>query len=438
MENKAPVVFRTTGSTLLYPVSEFLRMPLDQVNFVVCQLFALMSAFWFRCYLSPNKDRKNIRHVVATTLGTLFGIFCFGWPLMIITQKITALAFQVHDGIGRKAEELTPDQRRLSIKEKPSLIEYLSYHLNFLSILAGPFSNYKDYISFIEGNDISMKLLEIQTKQKQYERLTIPSPTGPVIRKLVICGVSVFLFLTLAKSFPVAHMLNEQSMSKTSFLSRVCYFYIAIQAGKPKYYFAWTIADAVHNAAGYGFSGIDDKGNFRWDLVSNLNIWNIETATSFKMYIDNWNIQTAGWLKRICYDRAPYYPTALTFVLSAVWHGVYPGYYFTFITAIPITMAARAVRNNIRHHFLVSQMMKTMYDIMTWVFTQFAVSYTVMPFILLAMEPTIMYYKYMYFHFHIISILVLILLPIKKNPHSIQYHSFHIHVKEKYRTRRIQ
>uniref|UniRef100_A0A8C4T3J0 Membrane bound O-acyltransferase domain containing 1 n=1 Tax=Erpetoichthys calabaricus TaxID=27687 RepID=A0A8C4T3J0_ERPCA len=35
--------------------------------------------FWFRCYLSPNKDRKNIRHVVATTLGTLFGIFCFGW-----------------------------------------------------------------------------------------------------------------------------------------------------------------------------------------------------------------------------------------------------------------------------------------------------------------------------------------------------------------------
>uniref|UniRef100_A0A8C4T2X0 Membrane bound O-acyltransferase domain containing 1 n=1 Tax=Erpetoichthys calabaricus TaxID=27687 RepID=A0A8C4T2X0_ERPCA len=98
-------------------------------------------------------------------------------------------------------------------------------------------------------------------------------------------------------------------------------------------------------------------------------------------------------------------------------------------------MKLATVRNNIRHHFLVSQMMKTMYDIMTWVFTQFAVSYTVMPFILLAMEPTIMY---MYFHFHIISILVLILLPIKKNPHSIQYHSFHIHVKEKYRTRRIQ
>lgn len=46
---------------------------------------------------------------------------------------------------------------------------------------------------------------------------------------------------------------------------------------------------------------------------------------------------------RVCYDRAPKHRLALTFILSALWHGVYPGYYFTFITAIPITMAARAV-----------------------------------------------------------------------------------------------
>lgn len=45
----------------------------------------------------------------------------------------------------------------------------------------------------------------------------------------------------------------------------------------------------------------------------------------------------------VCYDRAPYYRTPLTFLLSAIWHGVYPGYYFTFISAVPITFAARAV-----------------------------------------------------------------------------------------------
>lgn len=46
---------------------------------------------------------------------------------------------------------------------------------------------------------------------------------------------------------------------------------------------------------------------------------------------------------RVCYDRAPKHRLPLTFILSALWHGVYPGYYFTFITAIPITIAARAV-----------------------------------------------------------------------------------------------
>lgn len=46
---------------------------------------------------------------------------------------------------------------------------------------------------------------------------------------------------------------------------------------------------------------------------------------------------------RVCYDQAPKHRLALTFILSALWHGVYPGYYFTFLTAIPITIAARAV-----------------------------------------------------------------------------------------------
>lgn len=39
-----------------------------------------------------------------------------------------------------------------------------------------------------------------------------------------------------------------------------------------------TIADAVNNAAGFGFSGVDKDGTFCWDLLSNLNIWKIEVS----------------------------------------------------------------------------------------------------------------------------------------------------------------
>lgn len=48
-------------------------------------------------------------------------------------------------------------------------------------------------------------------------------------------------------------------------------------------------------------------------------------------------------LLRVCYERCPVNPTAATFLLSAMWHGVYPGYYLTFVTGIAMTMAARAV-----------------------------------------------------------------------------------------------
>lgn len=35
-------------------------------------------------------------------------------------------------------------------------------------------------------------------------------------------------------------------------------------------------ADAVHNAAGYGISGLDQNGRVSWDLISNIHIWEIE------------------------------------------------------------------------------------------------------------------------------------------------------------------
>nr|XP_021521040.1 lysophospholipid acyltransferase 1 [Aotus nancymaae] len=410
--------YRTTGSTCLHPLSELLGIPLDQVNFVACQLVALFAAFWFRIYLRPGKTSSDVRHAVATIFGIYFVIFCFGWysvhlfvlvllcyaimvtasvsnihrysffvamgyltichisriyifhygilttdfsgPLMIVTQKITTLAFQVHDGLGRRAEDLSAEQHQLAIKFFP----------------ISPFQ-------------------------------------GAVIHKLCITLVSLLLFLTLTKTFPVTCLVDDWFVHKASFPARLCYLYVVMQASKPKYYFAWTLADAVNNAAGFGFSGVDKNGNFCWDLLSNLNIWKIETATSFKMYLENWNIQTATWLKCVCYERVPWYPTVLTFILSALWHGVYPGYYFTFLTGILVTLAARAVRNNYRHYFLSSRPLKTVYDAGTWAVTQLAVSYTVAPFVMLAVEPTISLYRSMYFYLHIISLLIILFLPMK-------------------------
>ncbi|XP_036449156.1 membrane-bound O-acyltransferase domain-containing protein 2 [Colossoma macropomum] len=461
-----------TGSTLLQPISEMVDLPLDQVNFVVCQLFALLTACWFRLYLHPSKTSPFIRHVVATLLGFYLALFCFGWyslhflvqsgltygimiftgvehmhrycfvvalgyltlcqitrvyvfdygmysadftgPMMVITQKITSLAFEIHDGLTKKEELLKPSQKYLAVSKMPSLLEYLSYNCNFMGILAGPTCSYNDYIAFIEGTCYQRKHLESNGKENGKCKQSDPSPKRDVILKLGTCALCLLVYLTFYRVCPVERVIDDPYFTSQPFFLRVLYLYLSMLSLRPKYYFVWTLADAIHNAAGFGFSGYSKDGTPQWDLISNLRILNIEFATSFKTFLDNWNIQTALWLKRVCYERCPYHPTAATFLLSAVWHGVYPGYYFTFVTGIGVTLAARAVRHNMRQHFLGSSTLKLFYDVITWASTQIAICYTVVPFVVLAVGPSLRFYWSCYFYLHLACVLLVLALPVKR------------------------
>uniref|UniRef100_A0A8B9GVZ2 Membrane-bound O-acyltransferase domain-containing protein 2-like n=1 Tax=Astyanax mexicanus TaxID=7994 RepID=A0A8B9GVZ2_ASTMX len=434
-----------TGSSLLQPISEIINLPLDQVNFVVCQLCALLTAFWFRLYLHPSKTSPFVRHVVATLLGLYFALFCFGWyalhflmqsgitygimiiagvehmhkyclvvalaylgfcqitrvyvfdygmysadftgPMMVITQKITSIAFEIHD---------------------------VNCLFSFLECLySGPTCSYKDYIAFIEGKPFRHRELENNGKLQGKTRLNDPSPNMEVVRKLGTCFLSLLVFLSVCKVFPVERNTDDDFIATTPIYAKVVYLYLSMLTTRPKYYFVWTLADAINNAAGFGFNGYDSDGKPQWDLISNLRIMNIELATSFKVFLDNWNIQTAHWLKRVCYERCPYNPTAATFLLSAMWHGAYPGYYLTFLTGIVVTLAARAVRHNVRPYFLGSPTHKFVYDVITWASTQIAICYTVVPFVLLSVGPSLKFYRSWYFCLHIGCVLLAIALPVK-------------------------
>nr|XP_045379331.1 lysophospholipid acyltransferase 2 isoform X5 [Camelus bactrianus]XP_045379332.1 lysophospholipid acyltransferase 2 isoform X5 [Camelus bactrianus]XP_045379333.1 lysophospholipid acyltransferase 2 isoform X5 [Camelus bactrianus] len=346
----------------------------------------------------------------------------FSGPMMIITQKITSLACEIHDGMFRKDEELTPSQRGLAVRRMPSLLEYLSYNCNFMGILAGPLCSYKDYITFIEGRSYHVAQSGENGKEEMQCERAEPSPNMAVIQKLLVCGLSLFFHLTVSRTLPVEYNIDERFQATASWPTKVVYLYVSILAARPKYYFAWTLADAINNAAGFGFRGYDKNGAARWDLISNLRIQQIEMSTSFKMFVDNWNIQTALWLKRVCYERVSLSPTIQTFILSAIWHGVYPGYYLTFFLGVVVTLAARVMRNNFRHHFIKTPQLKLLYDIITWVVTQVAVSYMVLPFVLLSIKPSFMFYSHWYYCLHIASILVLLLLPLKKTQRGKKTH----------------
>lgn len=70
---------------------------------------------------------------------------------MIITQKVTTLAFSIHDGVSRDERELSKTQQYHAVRKLPSALEYFAYMLHFQGLLAGPLVFYRDYIEFIEG-----------------------------------------------------------------------------------------------------------------------------------------------------------------------------------------------------------------------------------------------------------------------------------------------
>ena len=87
-------------------------------------------------------------------------------PLMIITQKVTSLAFSIHDGFTRDEKELSKSQQQHAIQKLPSALEFFSYTLHFQGLMAGPLVFYKDYIDFIEGYNILKRTTSSNVRYK--------------------------------------------------------------------------------------------------------------------------------------------------------------------------------------------------------------------------------------------------------------------------------
>lgn len=100
--------------------------------------------------------------------------FEFKGPLMVITQKVTSLAFSIHDGIAKKDSELSKNQQQYAVKVLPTPLEYFSFVLQFPTIMAGPVLFYNDYIEFIKGENLVYKPSSVSNFQSFLFFFTTP------------------------------------------------------------------------------------------------------------------------------------------------------------------------------------------------------------------------------------------------------------------------
>jgi lysophospholipid acyltransferase len=109
---------------------------------------------------------------------------------------------------------------------------------------------------------------------------------------------------------------------------------VAAFTSRSKYYVAWFLSEGASVLSGFGFNGYDKEGNVRWDRFTNIYVKKCELSQSIKEILDNWNISANRWLRYYVYARVTppnqtggAKSTLITYGVSALWHGFYPGYY---------------------------------------------------------------------------------------------------------------
>ncbi|XP_035911896.1 lysophospholipid acyltransferase 1 isoform X2 [Anopheles stephensi] len=440
------------------------------VNFLITQFLALILASAFRSYLHPSKVSASTRHAIGLVIGLFFGYFCFGQqaihiaglpavcyvvirtqnpqivqrlvmvvalfylscihlhrqyydygsyslditgPLMIITQKVTSLAFSIHDGFTREMKDLTQSQQQHAIRKLPSPLEFFSYTLHFQGLMAGPLVFYKDYIDFIEGCHIIKQTSASAKYDIEKKIVHEPSPVKAVVKKVIASLVCALIFVKFATIYPIKTMKDDGFIASSGFFYSLWYMMMATTAVRFKYYFAWLMADAICNNSGLGFNGYDERDGVtpRWDMLSNIQVLEFEFGTNFRNCINAWNAGTNRWLRMVVFERVPKrYGTVLTFSLSALWHGFYPGYYMTFATGALIVMAARIARKLFRPAFQGTAGSRMFYDVLTCVITRVFMGYATFPFVLLEFKASLRMYLNVFMCLHLVALITVFIL----------------------------
>eukprot|EP00108_Taenia_solium_P002166 TsM_000691100 transcript=TsM_000691100 gene=TsM_000691100 len=447
-------------------IGTFLGVPLDQVAFFVSQVLAFVFGFLIKTYLPPQKQTTTWRHLAEVVIGIVVMYLCYeervvllflqaipsylmmmvlpphisqyavllftmtflSWihiqrlgstdarqqsvditaPLMIQTQKLSSLAFNLYDGdtlaVGKEVPRAS--HKLHSIKNPPMLLPFFGYLLSFQNSMVGPFLFYTEYLCFIEGReeDLFSDPLERDLVTKNKER--IRDAKAALRTQAIAFLFHVLLTLYALGRYDPEFLISEEFQRLGIFRK---YFWLTLYGFylRQKFYCAWSISALAMLISGFGFSGFSSNGTLEPEYRNAINL-----GANTKVMLDNWNIGTTRWLRECIYDRVPKrFAVVAVFFVSAFWHGFYPVYYICFLSAALLTMTGRLCRARLRPCFIESYWYHRLYDIVTNLAALFSLNYLGIGFFLLDTSLALKLWGNFYYLGHVVPLLMLFLLP---------------------------
>lgn len=326
--------------------------------------------------------------------------------LMVLTLKVISCSINYNDGI-LKEEDLRDAQKKNRLLKLPSITEYFGYCLCCGSHFAGPVFEIKDYLNWTENKGIWTPSDKGQS----------PSPYWPALRAILQGAICMGLYLYLVPQFPLTRF-TEPIYQEWGFWKRIGYQYMAGFTARWKYYFIWSVSESSIIISGLGFSGWTNSSppKPRWDRAKNVDILGVELAKSSVQLPLVWNIQVSTWLRHYIYDRLVqkgkkpgFFQLLATQTVSAVWHGLYPGYIIFFVQSALMIAGSRVLY---RWQQSLPQEMAIFKNILVFInflYTLMVLNCSAVGFMVLSFHETLTAYKSVYFIATIVPIALIVL-----------------------------
>ncbi|XP_071953393.1 lysophospholipid acyltransferase 7-like [Antedon mediterranea] len=331
---------------------------------------------------------------------------------LLLTLRMVGLAFEIQDSwkakekiAKSKTEEIDNRTLMAVIDEAPGIIDVFMYAYCYIGILTGPYYKYKVY------RDMIKQTCDIPTLKPAFNRLKYIVPFGGA-------------YLLLSQYFYINY-IREDEFYDNPFWYRYLFMFPVFIVFRLRMFSAWVLSEVVCIFAGLGAYPTQTNPkcaqgptkplpqdseilstDYNFETIHNIDGYMCDTVSTLRDAMRYWNMTVQWWLKNYIYVRCPIKPlrTSITLFVSAIWHGVHPGYFLSFLT-IPIMLLAED---------LMIQAFRTegnswIYRKLNWFVRSRGLDYLAMGFLLLSWKDTIRFWSSVYFIPHIFSVLFIII-----------------------------
>ncbi|ELP83825.1 membrane-bound O-acyltransferase domain containing protein, putative [Entamoeba invadens IP1] len=291
--------------TVKYPYAHYL-------NLIIQFIYVLYGHAWrmYNFYLIYSTDWTILQMMLIVRLS------CITWD--------RSLSF-------RPENEVKPRHKHLVMKEDPSLTDLFAYCYHLPGMLIGPNVDFNTFYKYL---DLSM----FPNKQ-----IPVTITTKAFITRLI----ELFVIYCCGVTSPVefTYVMTDDFVQQT-FLYRLGYLLVAHYTNMSKYLFMFVAGELACVGCGISYY-VTEKGQEKFAKFRNIRITKILTARGLKMFASNWNLGIVDWVTSVVNDIVPdswgwLARHALTYIMNAFWHGLYPGYLlFFFCCGIPYEFCSR-------------------------------------------------------------------------------------------------